>query len=234
MKSSSSPDFAGGETVLINKPVEWTSFDVVNKVRNVILRKLKLPKIRVGHAGTLDPLASGLLILCTGKATKNIHEFMDMDKEYSGVMCLGGTTASFDLETPVENPTDISHLTEADIMEAVKPFIGETEQVPPIYSALKLEGKRAYRYAREDVMKEIPPRKVNITKFEITAIQGPHVAFEVSCSKGTYIRSLVNDYGHTLKTGAYLLSLTRTRIGPYHLKDAFTIEAFEKWCLSAD
>lgn len=228
MKLPDNPDFVKGEVLLINKPLQWTSFDVVNKIRYIIHRKLNVRKIKVGHAGTLDPLADGLLILCTGLATKKIEDFMGLDKVYTGVLVLGATTASYDLETPVENVKDISHLTEEQILKAAGKFTGEIAQVPPLYSAVKIDGKRAYRFAREDEKKEIPPRKVTIHEFRITKTGLPEVAFEVHCSKGTYIRSLANDFGNYLQCGAYLKSLTRQKIGDYTLEDALTITDFEK------
>lgn len=204
--------------ILIDKPMQWTSFDVVNKLRG----KLKIKKI--GHAGTLDPLATGLLILCTGKMTKRIDEFQAQEKEYTGNFVIGQTTPSHDLETPVSEAKDISSVTEEVILEAIKKFTGTIQQVPPIHSAIKVDGKRAYSLARKGKEPELKPREVTVTAFEITHIQLPTVSFRIVCSKGTYIRSLARDFGDELGVGAYLSKLCRTRIGQFHLKDALTIE----------
>jgi tRNA pseudouridine55 synthase len=207
-----------GRVLLINKALDWTSFDVVNKLRNI----LKIKKI--GHAGTLDPLATGLLIVCVGKMTKRIEEFMGLEKEYTGRFVLGQTTPSHDLETEVSKAEDISHLTDAMIHSAVVPFIGSVSQLPPMHSAIKVGGKRAYSYARRGDEIELAPRQVEIKKFEITGIALPEVSFLVVCSKGTYIRSIARDFGKALGTGAYLSALCRTRIGPFRLEDAVTVD----------
>ena len=207
-----------GHVLLINKPLEWTSFNVVKKLKY----KLKVKKI--GHAGTLDPLATGLLILCTGKMTKQIERFQAQEKEYTGTFHLGQTTASYDLESKPENTKPISHLKEEDIIAATKNFIGNIEQTPPIFSAVKVDGQRAYKAARQGKSIQIKSRMVEITEFEITRINLPQIEFKVVCSKGTYIRSLANDFGKALGVGAYLSSLIRTRIGSYKLSDASTIE----------
>ncbi|GAB3536852.1 tRNA pseudouridine(55) synthase TruB [Pontibacter brevis] len=211
-------DFAAGEILLINKPLDWTSFDVVKKVRNTIRVK------KVGHAGTLDPLASGLLILCTGKFTKRIDEIQGQEKEYTGTIRLGEITPSYDRETEVTETKDTSHLSEGDIKAAAAEFVGTIEQVPPIYSAVQVDGKRAYDLARKGKSAELKPRIITIQAFDITAIEGAEVHFRVVCSKGTYIRSLAHDLGQKLGCGAHLSSLVRTRIGEYRLKDALTIE----------
>ncbi|PTX14343.1 tRNA pseudouridine synthase B [Pontibacter mucosus] len=211
-------DFAAGEILLINKPLGWTSFDVVKKVRNTIREK------KVGHAGTLDPLATGLLILCTGKFTKRIDEIQGQEKEYTGVIRLGETTPSYDRETEVMETRAIDHLTEESIKEAAKTFVGTIEQVPPIYSAVQIDGKRAYTLARKGKDVELKSRTVTIQAFDITSINGPEVEFRVVCSKGTYIRSLAHDLGQKLGVGAHLSKLERTRIGEYKLEDALTIE----------
>ena len=211
-------DFAAGEILLINKPLGWTSFDVVKKVRNTIREK------KVGHAGTLDPLATGLLILCTGKFTKRIDEIQGQEKEYTGIIRLGETTPSYDRETEVIETRAIDHLTEESIKEAAKDFVGTIEQVPPIYSAVQIDGKRAYTLARKGKDVELKSRTVTIHAFDITSIDGPEVTFRVVCSKGTYIRSLAHDLGQKLGVGAHLSKLERTRIGEYKLKDALTIE----------
>jgi tRNA pseudouridine55 synthase len=206
-----------GRIILIDKPLEWTSFDVVNKLR----KKLKIKKI--GHAGTLDPLATGLLILCTGKMTKRIDEFQAQEKEYTGSLVIGQTTPSHDLETPVSEAKDLAHLTHEKIKEATIKFTGMIEQIPPIHSAVKIDGKRAYKLARKGKEPELKPRQVTISEFEITSIELPTVNFRIVCSKGTYIRSIARDFGNELGVGAYLSKLCRTRIGQYQLKDALTM-----------
>jgi len=213
-------NFEEGKLLLINKPIEWTSFDVIQKIRKII-------KIRkVGHAGTLDPLATGLLIICTGKFTKKINEYMAQEKEYTGSFTLGATTPTYDLESEPENFKDISFLTTEKIKEATKDFTGEIMQVPPAHSAIKVDGKRVYESARRGVEVKLEPRKLFIKEFEITGINLPVVNFKVVCSTGTYIRSLAYDFGEKLGSGAYLSSLCRTRIGNYNLADAMTIEEF--------
>ncbi len=210
-----------GRILLVNKPYEWTSFDVVNKLRY----KLKIKK--VGHAGTLDPLATGLLIICTGKMTKRIEEYMGMEKEYTGTLVLGQTTPSHDLETEVSPAVDIRHLTTEQITQATQPFLGTIEQLPPIHSAIRVGGKRAYAFARKGHEVELQPRQVHVREFELTRIALPEVDFRISCSKGTYIRSLVRDFGNNLGVGAHMTVLCRTRIGDFHLKDALTIDEIE-------
>lgn len=204
--------------LLINKPLEWTSFDVVRKLRG----RLKIKKI--GHAGTLDPLATGLLIVCTGKFTKRIDEFQAQEKEYTGRFVIGQTTPSHDLETEVSERKDISHITEGDLRSATSRFTGAIEQVPPMHSAIKVDGKRAYEIARKGESIELKKRTVTITEFEITKVEWPSVSFRVVCSKGTYIRSLARDFGDALGVGAYLAELCRTRIGSFRLEDALEIE----------
>lgn len=207
-----------GRVLLIDKPLRWTSFDVVNKLRY----KLNIKKI--GHAGTLDPLATGLLIICVGKMTKRIEEFMGLEKEYTGTFVLGQTTPSHDLETEPSERTDIAHLTGEHLREAVKPFIGTIEQLPPMHSAIRIGGKRAYAFARKGQEIELQPRAVEIKAFEITSINLPEVTFRIVCSKGTYIRSIARDYGNALGVGAYLTALCRTRIGTYTLENALTLD----------
>ena len=204
--------------ILIDKPLEWTSFDIVKKLR----AKLKIRKI--GHAGTLDPLATGLLILCTGKKTKTINSIQEQSKEYTGTMVLGKTTPSYDLETEIEDGGDISSLTESFLKSLIPQFEGEIEQTPPIYSAVKVNGQRAYKKARAGEKVEIKSRIVTVYSFELTNIDLPEVAFKVNCSKGTYIRSLVNDFGATAGVGAYLSGLRRTKIGDYSVDNAITID----------
>jgi tRNA pseudouridine55 synthase len=205
--------FEEGQVLLINKPLHWTSADVVKKVRNLVHAK-------VGHAGTLDPLATGLLILCTGKFTKRINEYMSQEKEYTGTITLGSTTASYDLETPPENNKDFSFVDGAVLNEVSKKFTGEIIQIPPIYSAIKKNGERSYDLARQGRAVTLEGRKVFIKAFEMNILQLPVVEFRVVCSTGTYIRSLANDIGQTLGCGAHLSSLCRTRIGIYKLNDA--------------
>ncbi|MEM6297296.1 MAG: tRNA pseudouridine(55) synthase TruB [Bacteroidota bacterium] len=219
------PDFAAGQVLLFDKPLEWTSFNVVAKVRNT-LKTVVGKKLKVGHAGTLDPLATGLLILCTGKMTKQIETFQGQEKEYTGTFRLGEQTPSYDGETEVSERKDIDHLSENDILEATKPFTGWIEQHPPIFSAIKVKGKRAYESAREGKEIKLKSRSVEISIFEITGIELPDVHFRVVCSKGTYIRSLAHDFGQELGVGAYLTALRRTRIGEFSVTDAHQIE---KW-----
>ena len=209
-----------GKTLLFDKPYRWTSFDVVRKVRRVTKAR------RVGHAGTLDPLATGLLIVCTGRNTKKISEIQDLEKEYTGTMVLGATTPSYDRETAIENNVEVIGLTEELINSQLELFKGEIKQVPPLHSAKKIEGKRAYKIARKGVTAELKPSTVTIKEFKITDFSIPELKFRVVCSKGTYIRSLVHDLGQSLGFGAYLHSLKRTRIGPYLLDDANNIFEF--------
>lgn len=236
--------------LLINKPYRWTSFDVVNKVRNV-LNKLSPdlnpksqippvpssagnPKLKVGHAGTLDPLATGLLIICTGKLTKEIDQYQAQEKEYSGSFFLGAVTPSYDLETKPEHHFEISHITEEIIFEAAKKFTGKIMQSPPLHSAIKVNGQRAYKKARKGVKHELEQREIEIREFEITKVEMPLVHFRIVCSKGTYIRALANDFGKALNSGAYLASLCRTRIGEFKLEDAMTVEELvEKFRVTA-
>lgn len=221
-------DIKEGQVLLFDKPLHWTSFQVVNKVRWLIKQKFGLKKIKVGHAGTLDPLATGLVILCTGKATKTIESLMGQTKVYTGEFTLGATTPSYDLETEIDESFDISHITQELIDKALTEFQGDIMQKPPIFSALKKEGKRLYEFARKGEEVEIPKRQVKIDYFEITENRLPKLNFEVQCSKGTYIRSLAYDFGKALDSGAYLSELRRTRIGEYRVEDALSIEDFEK------
>jgi tRNA pseudouridine55 synthase len=206
--------FEEGQVLLIDKPLEWTSFDVVRKIRNLIRIK------KVGHAGTLDPLATGLLIVCTGKFTKRINEYMAQEKEYTGSFTLGANTPTYDLESEPVNFKDISSISEQNILNATKQFTGEILQVPPAHSAIKIDGKRVYELARQGKEVKIEPRRIVIKEFEITKIEKPVVFFRVVCSTGTYIRSLANDFGEALGCGAYLSGLCRTRIGDSMLQDA--------------
>lgn len=212
-------NFAEGEMLLINKPYTWTSFDVVGKIRN----SFKPLKLKVGHAGTLDPLASGLLIICTGKFTKKIDEYQAQEKEYTGTMILGAGTPSYDMETEVDETFDISHITEDMIRANTKQFIGDLEQYPPAHSAIKVDGERLYLKARRGENVELKTRSVSIREFEITRVELPEIDFRVVCSKGTYIRSLVHDFGRALDNVAYLSALRRTKSGDYHIDNAFEV-----------
>lgn len=219
--SDHSFDFIAGEVLLIDKPLEWTSFQAVKKI------KYRLPrKIKIGHAGTLDPLATGLLIICTGKQTKQIESYQGQEKEYTGEFTIGKTTPSFDLETEFDQTFPIEHITNDQIHEATKHFLGEIDQFPPIFSALKVNGERLYKSARAGKEVEIKSRKITIHEFEITKIDLPKVEFRVVCSKGTYIRSLAHDFGKALNSGAHLSSLRRTRIGNYKIEDSYQLEDF--------
>lgn len=220
-------DYKDGQILLIDKPLHWTSFQAVNKLRWLIKKTFKIKKIKVGHAGTLDPLATGLLIICTGKFTKKIEELQGQIKEYTGTITLGATTPSYDLETEIDQTFDTDHITEQAILNTTKQFIGEIEQYPPVFSALKKDGKRLYEYAREGKAVEIKPRTIEIKEFEITGIHLPDVEFRVVCSKGTYIRSLAHDFGRALDIGGHLTELRRTKIGDYDVADGLSIETFE-------
>ncbi len=213
--------FAEGRVLLIDKPLYWTSFDAVRKVRNLVKTK------KVGHAGTLDPLASGLLIICTGKFTKKINEYMSREKEYTGTFTLGAVTPTFDLESEPEQHKSLEQLTSQKIHEATRNFIGTIQQIPPIHSAIKVDGKRVYELARSGKDIKLEPRTVIIREFEITSIDLPVISFRVTCGTGTYIRSLAQDFGQFLGCGAYLSKLVRTRIGEFRLEDAVTPEGLE-------
>lgn len=221
-------DYLNGQILLIDKPLGWTSFQAVNKLKWVLKKRFSLKKIKIGHAGTLDPLATGLLIICTGRFTKRIHEFQGQEKEYTGTITLGGTTPSYDLETAVDKTFTTDHITGALVHETTKKFIGEIDQTPPMFSALKKDGKRLYEYAREGKKVELQTRKVTLTKFEITGIEFPHITFRIVCSKGTYIRSIAHDFGKALNSGGYLSSLRRTKIGVYNVDKAIDPEVFEE------
>jgi len=215
-----------GEILLVNKPYRWTSFDVIGSLRGLI-KHLIGKKIKIGHAGTLDPLATGLLIVCTGKATKRIEEFTAFDKEYTGTFTLGATTPSYDMEKEVNETFATAHITSEMITAAALSLSGDIMQAPPMFSAIKVDGKRAYESARKDVDLKLAARPVNIAAFEITRIVLPEVDFRIVCSKGTYIRSLARDFGLALQSGAYLSALCRTRIGPYFLSDAYEVEGLK-------
>ena len=218
-------DYQTGQVLLIDKPLGWTSFQVVNKVRWLIRQEFDIKKIKVGHAGTLDPLASGLLILCTGKFTKQIQSYQAQHKEYTGTITLGGTTPSYDLETDIDQKFATTGITQEAINKAREQFVGDIMQQPPIFSALKKEGKRLYEYARAGETVEIPKRPVHISAFEITRVDLPDVHFRVASSKGTYIRSLAHDFGKALNNGGHLSELRRTKIGEFDVKNAQTLEA---------
>lgn len=218
--------FQSGQVLLIDKPLQWTSFQAVNKLRWEIRQAFNIKKIKVGHAGTLDPLATGLLIICTGKMTKQIHTFQGQDKEYTGTFVLGSTTPSYDLETEIDQTFPTEHISEAMIHETTTQFIGDIEQFPPVFSALKKDGKRLYEYARAGENVEIKSRTVHISEFEITKIDGLDLNFRVVCSKGTYIRSLAHDFGKALNSGAHLSVLRRTKIGDFNVENAISPEDF--------
>lgn len=219
-------NFKDGQVLLFDKPLNWTSFQVVNKVRWLIKKTYGIKKIKVGHAGTLDPLATGLLIICTGKFTKRIEEFMGQEKEYTGTITLGATTPSYDLETEIDATFPLDGITEAQIKNTTAQFTGNIQQRPPIFSALKKEGKRLYEHARAGEQVEIPKREVKISQFEITRIELPEVDFRVVCSKGTYIRSLAHDFGLALSNGGHLSALRRTKIGSFEAENAQSITTF--------
>ncbi|MBP6661025.1 MAG: tRNA pseudouridine(55) synthase TruB [Chitinophagales bacterium] len=219
-------NFVEGEVILIDKPLDWTSFDVVNKIKFALKRKFGA--IKIGHAGTLDPKATGLLILCTGKKTKEIQQIQDAEKTYTGTFFLGATTECFDTEKEVNQTFDIAGITNDAIVQCATTFVGEQQQFPPIFSAVKIDGKRAYDLARAGKDVEVKSKSITINKFEITKIELPLIDFYVECTKGTYIRSLANDFGAKLNNGAYLYALRRTKIGNYEVKNAFTVDNFLK------
>lgn len=220
--------FEEGEIFLIDKPFQWTSFDVVNNLRGFLRSGLGIKKMKIGHTGTLDPLATGLLILCTGRFTKQIEQFKILDKEYTGIITLGATTPSFDLETEIDSSFSCDHITEKAILSVSKSLTGTYEQLPPVFSAVKIGGKRAYLYARAEQEVSIKPKLITVSAFEITGIRIPHVDFRIVCSKGTYIRALARDFGKALNCGAHITALCRTRIGQYHLRDAWELEGLKK------
>lgn len=220
--------FEEGEVLLVDKPVGWTSFDVVNHLRLLIKRYLHIPKLKIGHAGTLDPLASGLLIICTGKLTKQIQALQDQDKVYVGKMRLGMTTPSYDLETEPDAFFSTTHLTPEHIEEVRKMFIGEQQQLPPVYSAVKIDGKRAFHYARKQKEVQLKARIVTISNLEIDSTALPELSFRVECSKGTYIRSLVHDIGQKLQSGATLTELRRVKSGNYDVLDAWDLSVLKQ------
>lgn len=219
-------DFKSGQLLLIDKPLEWTSFQVVNKLRWHIRKTFDLNKIKVGHAGTLDPLATGLLIICTGKMTKQIQQYQAQTKTYTGIITLGSTTPSYDLETEIDANFSTAHITEGLIHQTTTKFLGNIQQYPPIFSALKKDGKRLYNLAREGATVAMDARAIRIEEFKITKIEKQNIHFQVQCSKGTYIRSLAHDFGKALDSGAHLSALRRTSIGNFSVNEAMTVEDF--------
>ncbi|MBN2807631.1 MAG: tRNA pseudouridine(55) synthase TruB [Prolixibacteraceae bacterium] len=227
-QSLQNPDFLAGEILLFDKPIDWTSFDVVNRVRIMLCRKLKVKKLKVGHAGTLDPKATGLVVLCTGRATKKIEEIQAEEKEYTATLKLGAITPSYDLETEESETFPINHITAELIQEKLQQFIGKIEQIPPVFSAIKVNGKRAFDYARKGKELELQARTIRIDNIEVLRFELPELEIRIQCGKGTYIRSLARDIGTALDSGAYLTQLRRTRNGNFQVENAWTIINFEK------
>ncbi len=227
-KTELAQKYIAGEVIFIDKYLEWTSFDVVNKIRSLLKYKLGIKKIKVGHAGTLDPLATGLVILCTGKKTKTIQQYQDYEKEYIATIKLGITTPSFDFETEQDNEYPISHITEIIFRKGIKKFLGKQEQIPPIFSAKRVNGKRAYKKARRGEKFELKPSNIEIFEIELLNFELPYAEIRIVCSKGTYIRALARDIGTTFESGAVLSKLVRTRIGDFLLKNAISVDIFEK------
>lgn len=223
--------FQNGQILLIDKPLHWSSFQAVNKIKWLLKTRFDLKKIKVGHAGTLDPLATGLLIICTGKSTKQISELQGQIKEYTGAFTLGATTPSYDLETEVDHQYPTDHITTEALEVARQSFLGTIDQVPPIFSALKKDGKRLYEHARKGEVVEISARQITIEEFELTNVELPTIEFRVVCSKGTYIRSLAYDFGKKVESGAHLSALRRTKIGDFDVQNAFSVEQFEELVL---
>ena len=221
--------FEEGQVLLFDKPVYWTSFDLVNKVRIIIRSTFGIKKIKVGHAGTLDPLARGLMIVCTGKTTRKIDDFRDLDKEYVATIHLGETTPSFDLETETDNRYPTDHITEEMVKDVLAGFLGEQKQLPPMYSAKLISGKRAYEFARKGIEKKLDPVTVFFKEIELLSFEIPEIKVRLLCSKGTYIRSFARDFGTALKSGGYLSSLERTAIGVYHVRNAYSLDKFQEY-----
>jgi tRNA pseudouridine55 synthase len=222
-------DYLAGATLLVDKPKDWTSFDVVNKIRYKLKHQLKVKKIKVGHAGTLDPMATGLLVICTGKFTKKLANFQGLPKTYTGTMLLGATTPSYDAETEVLEHFPIDHIDEPLLEEARQQFLGDILQVPPMFSAIKVDGQPLYKKARKGQKVAIDPRKVHISDFTFTRVELPEIDFTVSCSKGTYIRSLAHDFGKAVGSGAYLSALRRTSVGDFHINDAWSYASWKRF-----
>lgn len=229
MVSEKSSAIEEGKVFLFDKPLYWTAFDLVNKIRIMIKSTLGLKNIKVGHAGTLDPLATGLMIICTGKATRKIEEYRDLDKEYIAGIYLGATTTSFDLETEVNKRFSVDHITDALVLDALSRFIGEQDQIPPLHSAKMINGKRAYEYARKGLKRELAPVKVAFRELELLSFEIPVARIRMVCSKGTYVRSFARDFGLALGSGAYLSSLVRTSIGNYRLENAYSLDDFKNF-----
>lgn len=227
MFSEKISSFEEGQVLLFDKPLYWTSFDLVNKVRIIIRSTLGIRKIKIGHAGTLDPLASGLMIICTGKATRRIEEFRDLDKEYIATIHLGETTPSYDLETEINDRFPVEQISENIVLTTLRGFLGEQKQIPPVHSAKMIDGRRAYEFARKGIKKEMNPVTVYFRELDLLSFGIPDIRIRILCSKGTYIRSFARDLGKALGSGAYLASLERTAIGPYLLKNAFSLDFFE-------
>jgi tRNA pseudouridine55 synthase len=222
-------DFQNGQILLIDKPLNWSSFQAVNKLKYALINNLGLPKkFKIGHAGTLDPLATGLLLVCTGKFTKRISELQGQAKEYTGTFFIGATTPSYDLETEIDKTFPTEHINEVLIRETTKQFLGEIDQKPPVFSAIKKNGVRLYEHARAGVAVEIDTRKTTVYEFEITRISMPEIDFRVVCSKGTYIRSLAYDFGLAMQSGSHLTALRRTKIGDYDITNAVDVDLFEQ------
>jgi len=221
-------NFQEGVVVYIDKPLEWSSFDVVHKMRNLIRNQFDLKWIKVGHTGTLDPLATGLMIVCTGRETKNIQHYLDHDKEYLTTICLGKTTPSFDLETKVDNTYPVDHISEEIINSTLQKFIGTQDQLPPIFSAKWLDGKRAYDLARQGKKVELKPKEIRIDSIEMIGYEPPHLTLQIKCSKGTYIRALARDIGKSLDSGGHLVELRRTAIGDISIDQAWSLIKFEE------
>lgn len=229
-----SVNFHDGEVILIDKPLKITSFGAVNRIKRVFIQQTKKKRYKIGHAGTLDPLATGLLIMCSGKKTKTISSFQNLPKEYTATIKLGATTPSYDLETEVDKTFEISEITENDIRTCAASFIGEQDQLPPIFSAKKIDGKRAYNLARAGEEVKVKPNKISIYEMEVLEIKLPEVKVRIACSKGTYIRSIAYDFGVKLNNGAHLTELRRTKIGEYNVNDARTIEEVQQWIFDSE
>ncbi len=227
-------DFQRGALLLVDKPKGWTSFDVVNKIRSKIRYQLGIKKIKVGHSGTLDPMATGLLIICTGKFTKKISELQGLSKEYTGTFTLGATTPSYDAETEIDATYPTDQITEELIEQARLQFLGDLEQIPPMFSAIKVDGQPLYKKARKGIMIEVKPRPVTIHDFDLTRVELPEIDFRAACSKGTYIRSLAYDFGKALRSGGYLSALRRTQVGDFHINDAWNLEDLVEHIGSSD
>lgn len=223
-------NFIEGEVLLIDKPLDWTSFDVVNKIRSRLRRALGIKKIKVGHAGTLDPMATGLLIICTGKATKTIEGYQGMRKTYTGSICFGGTTPSFDKETEIDQKFPFEHINNELVTQVItEKYMGKIEQIPPMFSAIKVDGQPLYKKARKGEVVEVKPRTVELYEFKNEGLELPEMKFEITCSKGTYIRSIANDLGKDLNSGGHLTALRRTKIGDYHVDNAYDVNEFCDW-----